>query len=341
MPREYRCRKCGIVHPAPTGKHCRRENDDTPEAGNGTQEQILRAISDLQSQMQDMRTQMQDNNTATGNNDTQENDSEMGEEEASETGSTQPALGAEAATPDSLRHNIHLMAQAAGRIAQWKEDELDDQDTVDFTRPKTQGKKSGSLMVATDRIKHSIDWPHMHVRRMTNGKRRTLNYAELTPEEFVYGYLTMLINPRNGMDEKIMIPLLRIVMQDTVDYSWINARNFYETLGIEVEKGDMRWEDTETIREYRMTYSRAVFPETKDGKETKEATRPQPRTVPTGMKCCATFQKRTCEQNRDHAPFTHACAYCHRSASLMCRHPEDECIRKTTDASKNGKKGDA
>ena len=314
MPREYKCRKCGIVHPAPTGKHCRRLNDDTPEAGNGTQEQILRAISDLQSQMQDMRTQMQNTNTATGNNDTQENDSEMGEEETSETGSTQPALGAEAATPDSLRHNIHLMAQAA---------------------------KSGSLMVATDRIKYSIDWPHMHVRRMTNGKRRTLNYAELTPEEFVYGYLTMLINPRNGMDEKIMIPLLRIVMQDTVDYSWINARNFYETLGIEVEKGDMRWEDTETIREYRMTYSRAVFPETKDGKETKEATRPQPRTVPTGMKCCATFQKRTCEQNRDHAPFTHACAYCHRSASLMCRHPEDECIRKTTDASKNGKKGDA
>ena len=170
------------------------------------------------------------------------------------------------------------MAQAAGRIAQWKEDDLEDQDTADYSQTKTRGKKSGSLMVATERIRNNIDWPHMHVRRMVNGKRCTLNYAELTAEEFVYGYLTMLINPRNGMDQEIMIPLLRMVMQDAVDYSWSNARNFYETLGIVVKKGDMQWSDSDTIREYRMTYSRAVFPEAKkEAKDTKEGARPQPR----------------------------------------------------------------
>ena len=59
-----------------------------------------------------------------------------------------------------------------------------------------------------------------------------------------------------------------------VDYLWTNARDFYETLGLELEKGQLEWTDTNTIRDYRINNSRAVFPERKEG---KEAGKPQPR----------------------------------------------------------------
>ena len=44
-----------------------------------------------------------------------------------------------------------------------------------------------------------------------------------------------------------------------------------------------------------------------------------------------------CENNRDHQPYTHACAYFNKSKSLMCRHPEEYCYRKSNDAAKNVK----
>ena len=230
------------------------------------------------------------------------------------------------------------MAQAAGRIAQFEGSDADDEDTTELLRGKKKGKKSGSLMVGTESVEHTIDWPHMHVRRMVSGKRKNLAYSELKMEEFVFWFLAMLKSPKCKMDKDMMLDLLQMLMQDTMDYSWCNARNFYENLGIDVEMGEMKWSDESRITQQCMAYSRAVFPEKK---ETKEGARPTPRQAPAGMKCCAPFQNRSCEQTRDHPPYTHACSYCFKSCSLMCRHAETDCIRKLADDSKNGKKREA
>ena len=117
-------------------------------------------------------------------------------------------------------------------------------------------------------------------------------------------------------------------------FSWENARNFYERVGLDVEKGVLQWTDDEEIRELRMQYARTVFPAKR---ENKEGPRPAPPSAPAGMKCCAPYQHKGCENARDHAPYTHACAYCHRTKTLMCRHPEDDCFRKANDAAKNVK----
>ena len=116
----------------------------------------------------------------------------------------------------------------------------------------------------------------------------------------------MLKSSTNKMDSEVMMPLLTNLLQDTIDYSWANARDFYETIGKEVEKGALEWTDTDTMRNYRMTYSRAVFPEKK---EAKEGAKTQPRQAPPGAKCCAAFQKHACDLNSDHMPYSHVCAY--------------------------------
>ena len=144
----------------------------------------------------------------------------------------------------------------------------------------------------------------------------------------------MIESPHSKFDYRKMTTLFRHVMQDTVDFSWANARNFYERVGLDVEKGVLQWSDEEAIRELRFTYARTVFPAKK---ENKEGPRPAPPAAPAGMKCCAPYQRKECENVRDHTPYTHACAYCHKTKTLMCRHPEDDCFRKANDTTKNVK----
>ena len=159
-------------------------------------------------------------------------DSESGDEHreterksgVSQCGATRSTVE-ELATPDSLRMNLRLMAQAAKRLAKMEGDE--GEDDSDQYLPRNRGKKSGSLRVGTDSVKHTIDWPHMHVRCIMYGKQKTLAYAELKVEEFIYRFLTMLKNPECKMDNCTMLKLLPILMQDAMDYTWSNSRNYW------------------------------------------------------------------------------------------------------------------
>ena len=125
-------------------------------------------------------------------------------------------------------------------------------------------------------------------------------------------------------------------MQDAMDFSWANARGFYEMVARDVEQGVLEWSNKELIMEMRMTHSRTNFPEKKE--TIKDTGRAPPAAAPAGMRACAAYQRRECEQARDHTPYTHTCAYCLRTCNLMCRHPEAACIRRVTDEAKNGKR---
>ena len=200
MPRNYKCRACGIVHPPPTGKHCRHVPEEEDDEGSDTQAQILDAIQHLQSEMVAMKAQMQHSN------DSQAAGGSNGPHSVSDGGSVVSDNGArggsdtETATTQSLRTNLRLMAQAAGRIAQLEGSDADDDDLTELTKSRKKGKKSGSLMVGTDSVEHTIAWPHMQVRRTVNGARKSLAYKELKVEEFVYGFLVMRRSPKCTMD---------------------------------------------------------------------------------------------------------------------------------------------
>ena len=218
-------------------------------------------------------------------------------------------------SPQSIRSNEQLMLRAANRLAQLQ---LDDSDNEDFTAlrdSRNRGKKSGSLMTAAQKVKRTIDWPHLYVRRMVGDTRQPVNYNDLRVEEFVYGFLCMLDAPDCKWDYRMMTRILKHLMQDTIDFSWNNARAFYQSAGLEVEYGTTHWTDTEAIKDLRMAYSRTLFPQKKDARENA---RPAPQTAPAGTKMCTSFQKGECEHDKDHGQFTHACAYCHRTKTLLC-----------------------
>ena len=164
-------------------------------------------LRDLQQQMLEMKQQM-----ATG---------DAGSSSGSEGGATatpsRPA-GAESRvttpearpsdiTPGLLRQNAMVMSQASDKLARirWQEDE--GETPAEAAKNKSGGKKSGSMLVAAETVNDRIDWPHMYVSRATSGRRLGVAYLDLTSEEFVVGYISMLSAPLRTWDCVLMIKL--------------------------------------------------------------------------------------------------------------------------------------
>ena len=122
-------------------------------------------------------------------------------------------------------------------------------------------------------------------------------------------------------------------MQDTIDFSRTSALGFYEHLGLAVEYGELEWNDREAVRDARVTHPKTVSPEKQEKKETTTNS-PKPKAALT--RCCAPFQRKECQINRDHNPLMHACAYCFKTVAGVFRHAEADCARKTADEAKNG-----
>ena len=350
MPREYMCKKCGCSHFPPTGKKCQRlaieveEPDMDEQASSSGETDMLPLLLQIQQQMQSMNDNMNQkmqtmeermrtmevagqDSGASGHQGDQSDDEERDVDNESREGAMAPA---------ALRNDMRAMQRAAQRIAQFNEDEIDMEDGTLAGRTKTPGKKSGTLLVAEDNVRKRIDWPHMYVQRAVAGKRSGVPYKELRIDEFVYGFLMMLKSPRGNWNKEVMLDILLMLMEDSMEFCWENARGFYGLLGIDVESGTKKWTDHETIWKMRMMQSRTVFGEKKEAKETKKGANVRPSGQ--NLKCCALYQKRACEQSLDHHPFTHACSYCARTTGVSYRHPEEDCFRKAIDESKNSKK---
>ena len=130
-------------------------------------------------------------------------------------------------------------------------DEIEENDNNNRRR---NGKKSGPLLMASDVVNKRTDWPHLHVRRVVGGKRKSVAYADSKVEEFVFGFLSMIESPKCKWNYRTMTRLHRMIMQDTTDFSWANGLGFYGTLGLEIEYGDLDWENIKLIRDMRVTY---------------------------------------------------------------------------------------
>ena len=334
MPRAYKCRKCGVVHPPPTGKHCRQQFDDESEEESETSNDILPMLRDLTQQMKEMKSEMASLRSAGvggANNDavtspTHSDDAHNGFEQ------TSPASDL---TPVSLRQKSPVMKQAADRLARirWQDDEPET--TTENTRNKSGGKKSGCMLVAAETVEERIDWPHMYVSRKVGGQHKGVAYGDLNSEEFTYGFMCMIESSKCKWDYRVMTNILRMIIQHSIAYTWENARAWYREMGVEVEQGIMEWSEGDRVREMRFSHIQTKAPERR---ENQDSARPPLRIAPAGTKACAAYQTRACEQQHDHAPFVHACAYCLRVCNAVCRHSEADCIRKVTDSAKNGKK---
>ena len=129
------------------------------------------------------------------------------------------------------------MAQAAEKLSQFGASQVAFVDVAGGNYALGLGKKLGSQLFASDAIQVRIDWPHFYVGCRVGGRRRAVHYADLKPEEFMQGFLSMLHAGKNKFDREGMLELLRMLMQDASDLGWETARDLYESLGLDFERG--------------------------------------------------------------------------------------------------------
>ena len=321
------CKTCQTSHEKPTGKHCRKitqdQVGDNQESGMSTAEKTLELLTALTDRVHSMEIRM---GTMERSNTNTDNTSDPGEQE-----SEQDDVQAPQHTPQSVRNDRATMDTVAERQAEWGLTSEDWQGPGSPMIPWRQGtKKSGAVIKGNDNVKTRIDWPHFYIRQ---GPRRTMpTYEELSSTEFALGFLRMIRDPGSQMDTPRMLDVLAEVLEDTVDFGWENARNYYLLVGQDVEQSRMTWNDKQRMMQLRMTHSRVVLPPNDSPKQKGAGA--------VKAKCCAPFQRGTCDKEGDHGAFKHACDFCYRVKSKLFPHAEMDCKSKKFDMSKNGQRGD-
>ena len=322
MVRRY-CRKCGQSHEKPTGKGCRRSDEAQPAADtsdNTNSGEILTILQDIQQRMAGMEGRLE---SLEEPGETSDEEEDVGDNEGQYVAQdTQTSM----ATPDTVRQDTNVMAEAMARMAEWGLDESGMMENTDVPRRwRNRPRKSGAVSTGMDTIKTIIDWPHFHVRK--GPKHTASELSEITSEEFVLGYLRMLDDPESQFDRDRMLSLLKDILEDCVDFGWEQARGFYAYLGNEVEQRRMKWSDTEQILKLRLTHARVALP--------AATTKPARQTILAKIKTCAAFQKGSCDQTSDHGQYRHVCDFCLRSRSSIFPHAESDCRSKKGSTPKN------
>ena len=241
------------------------------------------------------------------------------------------------ATPATLRNDSDLMSRVARRLFELGEDQGDDsdQDRTGLSLLGRRGKKSGQARTVEDVVITEIDWPHLNVYR--GPERRPVRFNELTVSEFIYGFLQMISIPRNHFNQDIMLNILKLMMEDTLNYPWESVRNFYRVLASSVEMNRIQWDDQVGIANLRYQFSHRLPSANRAMPNT--SVRNTPRVAPPNTKTCHAYQRGECREAADHAGLAHACGYCFRTKGFLCAHPEKDCRRKMAD-SKNGQSGE-
>ena len=307
------CTKCHKKHLPPTGKRCQYE-DSANHDGTAA---ILAAITGLREDMGQLNARM----------DTLE---EAASDDTVSIRSRPPRA------TDPLQEKVVTRMADLNLLHVDSDDLSEDEDATPRRRRATRGKKSGRARTAEDLVVRDIAWPHYPV--YLGPERRAAKYAELTPEQFVYGFLHNMKREAPAV-QQIMKQHLQDLMQDAMEYGWDNARAYHGLLLQQFEMNRLTWQDTPAIELLRRTYAQrapSAQPPTKPaaGKE---------KVAGAGTLYCAAYQLGSCQQTGDHSSprgfVRHICAYCLKTTTATFPHPESDCRRKSgksTGQTKNG-----
>ena len=194
---------------------------------------------------------------------------------------------------NTLQNNSDIIRQAANRLAELESQDAGCTDSLLF-KAESRGKKSGAISKATDRIVASIDWPHYHIFRGINLTPSA--YEELSVEEFMLGFICMLLDSGSEFDMHVMLEVAKDLLEDSIDFSWGNARAFYKATALDIEKGKLRWEDSNVIQKRRLVQCRVYKPVNNVSKPMGE--KKSPKQMPQGFSsCCAAYQQGACDKN--------------------------------------------
>ena len=235
-------------------------------------------------------------------------------------------------TASEIRNNRQISDCVSQRLAELGLEEERLENNTELYR-KQRGKKSGLQRTVEDQVVNEIDWPHLYIYRGQD--KKPVHYADLTLAEFVFGYLSMVDNPRNDLDRPLMLSILRDMMLDTTQYGWYQVRNYYRILASGIEMARYSWSDSMQISSIRAQYAQRPNFQNQSRNSVRQNSSGQNNGI---VKVCNSYQTDDCSLQDGHDGYLHVCAYCYNSTGMVFRHREKDCRRKLF-SPKNGSKG--
>lgn len=292
------CKQCNRKHPSPTGKKCQFATSSGDDIAA-----VLAAINGIKEDVGGLAQRI--NSLEDGPREDTSNRSDVDDH-------SEVTFGRQ---PEDIQQRV------SARMADLNLLEISDDEgeQPQQTSRRTRGKKSGIARTAEDIVQRDIRWPHYPV--YLGPERRAAKYTDLTPEQFVFGYLDNMEAESPGTRDT-MLKHLKSLMQDAMEFSWANARSFHGILLQQFEMNRMTWQDGEDIARMRGLYAQRA--------PSASTTKDKASTPNTHY--CAAFQNGTCQQSGDHTSargfVRHVCAFCLRVTKNAFAHAEADCQRK-------------
>ena len=335
--RKLQCTKCNEKHEAPTGFKCSRFLSSTllsnaapesqsqamasasieyPEAKEDRMIQLLQDIKSRQDQL-DERLRRIEAPTATSNTNRMGN-----------TPLSPPSVQRQvndfyndgiAPTVQALRQSDVVQREVAARIQ-----ELEHNTGQPGNCFNTKALKSGRFWGADGPVVKNVLWPQELC--FVGAARKTVSYDELSPLQFVVGFLKSIQVESSTTIKEHMIDYMVKLAQDGLDTSWNVARGANAIIYSQLEQNRLSWHNIDEIDRLRMLYTQRTS--VSDVKDTQGS--PQRKKA-----ICTNFNNNRCNRASDHdregITYRHICSYCFRTSRKTFTHAEVNCMRKQRD----------
>ena len=190
----------------------------------------------------------------------------------------------------------------------------------------TTGKtiKSGLHRAGDNSVKREIAWPHHHCFPGAGGQLP--DYKELSPIQFMVGFLGCLQEEASNTVRTNMIAYGRHLFQDALETNWATARHAHMILLQDIERGKCSWRDPDQTEKIRIRNTARIIQPKSTNIPQKQPKNNQREII------CMDYTKNTCKFTADHVVdgkiHRHACSYCLQEVGKLCFHKVQDCMRR-------------
>ena len=184
--------------------------------------------------------------------------------------------------------------------------------------------KSGLHRSGDNNVKKEIGWPHHFCYPGSSGQLPA--YQDLSPVQFMVGYLGCIQNETSNTARENMLEYGRHLFQDALETNWTTARHAHVVLLQEIERGNCSWKHPDVIEKIRIRSTARVI----NPRGTQQTSKPDKQNAKDII--CNDYNASTCKHSSDHIVegqiHKHACAFCYQKVGKLCLHKQQDCLRQ-------------
>lgn len=335
--REAKCSRCGVKHPAPTGKKCKQQLSSTvSEEPNTLHEEVQVTDGQLSVNREDhiiqLLTEIKDKQQALDDRVMQLELSATSKSSLHQQSQVQQKVNIDdfgnngiVPTLETLRNTDGIQRQVADRLRDL-EQATAYKGNLQYTN-NSKPIKSGRFRGAEAQVTKNVPWPHELC--FVGAARKTVNYDDLTPLQFTVGFLKSVQLEKSQSTRDAMIDYFLKLAQDACDVNWPVARGANAVIYSTLEQGRVEWDQVAEIDRLRMLYTQrsSVAENTSKGSNEKR------RVI------CFNFNNNKCTKASDHdkdgVTYRHICRFCFSATRKPFSHSEVDCRRRRDDGNQH------